>query len=109
VVIGTVPLFGSLACTIFYSGATQSFISSTYVKLCSINTQPLEQNINVVTPAGDVITCRKSVNNFLMIGERILPINLAVFQMLGFDIILGMDWLSKYYASIDCRRKEIIF
>jgi hypothetical protein len=44
-----------------------------------------------------------------MIEERILPGNLAVFQMQGFDIILGMDWLSRYYASIDCRRKEIIF
>jgi hypothetical protein len=29
--------------------------------------------------------------------------------MLGFDIILGMDWLSKYYANIDCRREEVIF
>jgi hypothetical protein len=29
--------------------------------------------------------------------------------MLGFDIILGMDWLSKNYANIDCRKKEVIF
>jgi hypothetical protein len=29
--------------------------------------------------------------------------------MLGFDIILGMDWLSKYYASIDTRKREIVF
>jgi hypothetical protein len=29
--------------------------------------------------------------------------------MLGFDIILGMDWLSKYYANIDCRKKEVFF
>jgi len=29
--------------------------------------------------------------------------------MLGFDIILGMDWLSKYYANIDCRKTEVIF
>jgi hypothetical protein len=29
--------------------------------------------------------------------------------MLGFNIILGMDWLSKYYANIDCRKKEVIF
>jgi hypothetical protein len=31
VVTCTVPLFGSLACTLFDSGATQSFISSTYM------------------------------------------------------------------------------
>jgi hypothetical protein len=36
VVTGTVPLFGSLACTLFDSGATHTFISFTYVKLCGI-------------------------------------------------------------------------
>jgi hypothetical protein len=83
VVTGTVPLFSSLACTLFDSGATQSFISSTYVKLCGINTQPLEQNINVITPASDVITCKKSVKDCpIIIGKRTLPANLVVFQML---------------------------
>ncbi|XP_062170374.1 uncharacterized protein LOC133876106 [Alnus glutinosa] len=50
-----------------------------------------EENANVVT------------------GNRVLLANLAMFQMLGFDIILGMDWLSKYYANINCRKKEVIF
>jgi hypothetical protein len=45
----------------------------------------------------------------MTIEVRTLPANLAVFQMLGFDIILGMDWLSRYYASIDCRKKKIVF
>ena len=26
-----------------------------------------------------------------------------------FDMILGMDWLAKYGATIDCRRKMVIF
>jgi hypothetical protein len=39
----------------------------------------------------------------------ILLTNLVVFKMLGYDFILGMDWLSKHHASIDCRRKEITF
>jgi hypothetical protein len=38
-----------------------------------------------------------------------MPTNLVVFEMSGFDIILGMDWLSKYHASIDCFRKEIVW
>lgn len=29
------------------------------------------------------------------------PAILVVFKMLGFYVILGMDWLSKYYASIN--------
>jgi hypothetical protein len=43
VVTGTTPLFGKLACTLFDSGAMHSFISSTYIKLCSMITQSLNQ------------------------------------------------------------------
>jgi hypothetical protein len=61
VVTGTIPLFGNLASTLFDSNATHSFISTTYVKLCSMITQPLNQNITVSTPTGDVVTCRNSL------------------------------------------------
>jgi hypothetical protein len=60
----------------------------------------------VAIPVGDAITYRKCVDNYpIEIEGRILPAKLAVFGMLGFDVILGMDWLSKYEANIDCRRK----
>lgn len=26
-----------------------------------------------------------------------------------YDVILGMDWLAKNHASIDCHKKEVIF
>ncbi|XP_040987694.1 uncharacterized protein LOC121235416 [Juglans microcarpa x Juglans regia] len=35
--------------------------------------------------------------------------NLIVFPMIGFDVILGMDWLPSSYASIDCFKKEVVF
>jgi hypothetical protein len=64
----------------------------------------------VATPVGDTVTCKKCVDNCQIIIEvRKLPARLAVFSMLGFDVILGMDWLSKYDANIDCRRKEVTF
>jgi hypothetical protein len=110
VVTGTIPLFGSIACVLFDSGATHSFISSSYVKLCRLSTESLEQNICVATPTGDAITCRKYVGNCpIEIEGRVLLAKLAVFGMLGFDVILGMDWLSKYKANIDCHKKEVTF
>jgi hypothetical protein len=45
VVTGTIHLFGSLAYTLFDSGATHSFVSTTYAKLCSMSMEPLRQNI----------------------------------------------------------------
>ncbi|XP_062158844.1 uncharacterized protein LOC133866344 [Alnus glutinosa] len=87
VVIGTIPLFGSITCVLFDSGAAHSFISSSYVKLCRLTTEPLELNMCVTTPVGDTITCRKDVYNCpIVIEGRILPVKLVVFGMLGFDI-----------------------
>jgi hypothetical protein len=45
----------------------------------------------------------------IILGGRTLPTKLVVFGVLGFDIILGMDWLSRYGAKIDCWKKEIVF
>jgi hypothetical protein len=110
VVTGTIPLFGRVACALFDPGASHSFISSSYVKLCKVSTEPLEHNICVATPVGDAVTCKKYVGNCpIVIKGRVLPAKLAVFGMMGFDVILGMDWLSKYNANMDCRRKEITF
>jgi hypothetical protein len=88
VVTGTIALFGSLACVLFYLGATHSFFSSTHVKLCNLGMKPLEQIICVTTPVGDVVTCRKCVKTCpIIIGGRTLPAKLTVFRILGFDVI----------------------
>jgi hypothetical protein len=110
VVIGTIPLFGSLACTLFDSSATHSFVSTTYARICNMCFEPQRHNITVATPVGDSLICSKVVEDCpISIGGRVLLANFVVFKMLGYDVILGMDWLSKHQASIDCRRKEITF
>ena len=32
-----------------------------------------------------------------------------VLEMVDYDVILGMDWLSNYNATIFCRRKKVVF
>ena len=34
---------------------------------------------------------------------------MLVLDTKGYDVILGMTWLSQYYAVIDCREKKINF
>ncbi|XP_020082105.1 uncharacterized protein LOC109705741 [Ananas comosus] len=42
----------------------------------------------------------------VQVGNWIMPIHMLVLKKLkDFDVILGIDWLSKYYASIDCKSK----
>ena len=38
-----------------------------------------------------------------------MPADLVLLDVIGFDVILGMDWLAQYYATVDCRTKEVIF
>ena len=34
-------------------------------------------------------------------------VDLIVLQMLEFDVILGMDWLSSHHVSLDCFAKTV--
>ncbi|XP_019056457.1 PREDICTED: uncharacterized protein LOC109116102 [Tarenaya hassleriana] len=45
----------------------------------------------------------------LTICGRMLTADLIVVPMQGYDLILGMDWLSKHQARIDCRQRTIWF
>ncbi|XP_037491680.1 uncharacterized protein LOC119369385 [Jatropha curcas] len=38
-----------------------------------------------------------------------LPANLIILDVIDFDVILGMDWLSTYDAEVHCKGKEIVF
>ena len=41
------------------------------------------------------------------IAGRKLAVELLVLPLLEFDVILGMDWLGRYEALIDCSRKRV--
>jgi hypothetical protein len=38
-----------------------------------------------------------------------IKVNLIPLELHDFDIILGIDWLSKYNALIDCYDKTVTF
>ena len=44
----------------------------------------------------------------LRIGNYVFPSDLIVLESQGLDVILGMDWLSKYGGNIDCASKSIL-
>lgn len=73
-------------------------------------TEPLEPGMSVAMPSREHIIC-----DFVLIGctieiqGRILPADLIIFNMSGFDVILGMGWLSQNRASVDCFNKMVFF
>jgi hypothetical protein len=110
VVTGTIPILGFQAWVLFDSRATHSFMSSMYAKLSRVVEAPLEVGLSVVNPIGKSVVCTRMVRSCpINIGGKVFLANLVVIPVQGFDVILGMDWLAKYYASIDYASKEVIF
>ena len=107
---GRVRLYDFYACTLFDSGASRSFVSATFARMCNLVTEPLSQTLVVALPNGEMVWCSKvALGCPLDFGGRTLDADLIVFKLLGFDIILGMDWLYRYSANIDCRSRVIGF
>ena len=45
----------------------------------------------------------------IIVDDRELFVELIVLNMDEYENILSMDWLSKYHAKIDCRKKIVVF
>ena len=45
----------------------------------------------------------------LEIGQARTPANLVLLRIDDFDVILGMDWLARYRAILDCSNKVVWF
>ncbi len=45
----------------------------------------------------------------VMFKDRYFLANLVVFELIDFDVILGMDWFSANYATLDYRSKIVEF
>ena len=90
------------------SGATKSFISHAFALILRRNIELLKEVMIVEVANRDKV----SVNQIFpqceveILGHR-FQADLIPFQLGEFDVILGMDWLSKYHANIDCKDQKV--
>ena len=45
----------------------------------------------------------------ITLANRALKVDLRILDMIGYDVILGIDWLTMYRALVDCHHHRIIF
>nr|CAD1835029.1 unnamed protein product [Ananas comosus var. bracteatus] len=110
VVAGIILVHSTRARALFDTGASNSFISKSFAKAHDIEISLCADSWWVDAPEhtfsikDECRACR------VQIGDWIMLVNLLVLnRMKGFDIVLGIDWLSKYSATIDCKSKVITF
>ncbi|GJV43892.1 putative reverse transcriptase domain-containing protein [Tanacetum coccineum] len=108
VVTGTFLLNNRYATALFDLGADKSFMSTNFSTLIDIEPVELDTCYDVELADGKVV----STNNVLIgctlnLLNRSFLIDLMVIELGSFDIIIGMDWLSRYDAAILCGEKKV--
>ncbi|KAL5791986.1 hypothetical protein ACOSP7_000580 [Xanthoceras sorbifolium] len=109
VIDGMVLISRSWAHALFDTGASHSFISLLFANTLGLGFENLSMPLSLETPLGkahDLTVCCKSVS--IRIDDRRFSDDLIVMPMGQFDVIFGMDWLTKYRAQIDCYNKRVI-
>ncbi|KAK2403361.1 hypothetical protein QL285_052808 [Trifolium repens] len=91
------------------TGATHSFISLACANRLSLNVSVLPFDLNVLTPAKDLVVNTACLHCLVVIQNRDFLVNLVCLTLLSLEIILGMDWLSYHYVILDCARKLVFF
>ncbi|GJR43704.1 putative reverse transcriptase domain-containing protein, partial [Tanacetum coccineum] len=108
VVMGTFLLNNRYASILFDTGADRSFVSTTFSSLIDITPTTLDHYYDVELADGNIIGINTIIQgctlNFL---DHPFNINLMPVELGSFDVIVGMDWLAKYHAAIDCAEKIV--
>ncbi|XP_074299739.1 uncharacterized protein LOC141630895 [Silene latifolia] len=107
VVTGTFLVNSKPTFVLFNSGATHSFISREHVR--ALNLTAYDRVVDsVIVPSGESMPCDRIYTSVpIQIGEVVFHCDLMEFPLGGFEVILGMDWLGRYKAFIDCYQKKI--
>ena len=86
------------------------FISREFIERVGIEMRLTECSMVVSLPTSDsLIANRVYRGNKVTIASHEFEADLIVLDIHDFDIILGMDWLAKHRATVDCYRKEVQF
>ncbi|GJZ92283.1 putative reverse transcriptase domain-containing protein [Tanacetum coccineum] len=108
VVTGTFLLNNRCASILFDTGADRSFVSTQFSTLINIAPTTLDHGYNVELADGRIIWV-----NTVLLGCTLnflnhpFHVDLMPVEMGTYDVIIGMDWLTKYQAVIDCAKKIV--
>ena len=93
---------------LFDSGASHSFIVASVVIELGLKVETLEEPLYLSSPLGIRARIGMICRGYeLEISGALLTVDLRIMDMLEFDVILGMDWLTAYKVVIDCECRRI--
>ncbi|XP_070057808.1 uncharacterized protein [Nicotiana tomentosiformis] len=108
VITGIILVFHRDASVLFDAGSTYSYVSSYFASYLVVPRDSLSASMFVSTPVGDSVVVDHVYSLCVVtIASLETSVDLLLLDMVYFDIILGMDWLSPYHAILDCHTKMV--
>ncbi|GJU28677.1 putative reverse transcriptase domain-containing protein [Tanacetum coccineum] len=108
VMTGTFPLNNQFAIVLFDSGADFSFISTKFTPFLNVEPCIVNHGYAIEIADGKSVEVNRAIRDCkLELGNSLFSIDLIPLGHGSFDVIVGMDWLSKNKAVIVCHEKEV--
>ena len=71
--------------------------------------EQLEHDMHVTSPLGHSVNVNQVYKNCpIVIHDRKFSADLIALPFREYNLILGMDWLSKHWAIVDCDKKSVV-
>ncbi|GJR64308.1 reverse transcriptase domain-containing protein [Tanacetum coccineum] len=108
IVTGMFLLNQHLARVLFDSGADKSFVSISLASMLNIPPITIDTFYNIEMADGNLVSTNTVIQGAtLTLLNQPFEIDLMPIKLGSFDVVIGMDWLSKYHARIICDEKVI--
>ncbi|GJY67099.1 reverse transcriptase domain-containing protein [Tanacetum coccineum] len=108
VVTSTFLLNQHLARVLFDSGADKSFVSISLASMLNIPPITLDTTYDIEMADGNLVGTNTVIQGCtLILLNQPFKIDLMPIKLGSFDVVIGMDWLSKYHARIICDEKVV--
>ncbi|KAJ0543421.1 putative transcription factor interactor and regulator CCHC(Zn) family [Helianthus annuus] len=108
VVTGTFSINCILATVLFDSGTDWSYVSLGFSRQLGLTPTPLEtQNVVELADGKSIEASHILLGCKLDLMGQVFDMDLLPITLGSFDIVVGMDWLSKHRADILCKEKIV--
>nr|GEW81733.1 reverse transcriptase domain-containing protein [Tanacetum cinerariifolium] len=108
IVTGTFLLNNHYAYILFDSGANRSFVSTTFSALIDIPPTALDVSYTVELADGRIAKSNTINRDYtLNLLDHPFSTDLMPIELGSFDVVIGMDWLSRYHVVTICGEKNV--
>ena len=109
VIEGNFTLYNNEMHALVDLGSTHSYICIEQLSDKFQLVEPLAYDMYFTSPLGHSVRVNRAYKNCpLKVHDRGFLVDLISLPFHEFDLILGMDWLSKHRAIVDCNKKTIV-